>query len=105
MTPAQASTTTVNRLELLATLAQRAAVRYTPAGIPALDVLLEHRSAQQEAGQVRQVVLRLKGVVFGVDADRLANQTLGSTLWCVGFLTSAHRGHGVVFHIQDFKPI
>lgn len=105
MTPAGATASPVNRLVLVATLAQCAAVRYTPAGIPALDVLLEHTSMQVEAGQSRQVVLRLKGVAFGVDAERLASQTLGATLWCAGFLASAHRGNGVVFHIQDFKPI
>ena len=72
---------------------------------PALDVLLEHASEQVEAGQPRRVALRLKAVAFGADAERLATQPLGATLWCAGFLTSARRGHGIVFHIQDFKPI
>ncbi|MDM7456153.1 MAG: primosomal replication protein N [Tepidimonas sp.] len=90
---------------LVATLTQCAAMRYTPAGIPALDVLLEHASEQVEAGQPRRAALRLKAVAFGADAERLAAQPLGAALWCVGFLTSARRGNGVVFHIQDFKPI
>jgi len=89
----------------VATLAQCAAMRYTPAGIPALDVLLEHDSDQVEAGHPRRVALRLKGVAFGTDAERLSTQTLGSTLQCAGFLTSARRGNGVVFHIQHFNPI
>ena len=105
MTPAGATASPVNRLVLVATLAQCAAMRYTPAGIPALDVLLEHASEQVEAGQPRRVALRLKAVAFGADAERLATQPLGATLWCAGFLTSARRGHGIVFHIQDFRPI
>ncbi|MFN3612144.1 primosomal replication protein N [Tepidimonas sp.] len=105
MTPAGATASPVNRLVLVATLAQCAAMRYSPAGIPVLDVLLEHASEQVEAGQPRRVALRLKGVAFGADAERLAIQPLGATLWCAGFLSSARRGNGVVFHIQDFKPI
>jgi len=103
--PAAATASPVNRLELVATLAESAGMRYTPAGIAALDVWLEHASTQVEAGQPRHVALRLKAVAFGGDAERLARQTLGSTLWCAGFLTSARRGNGVVFHIQAFKPI
>jgi len=102
---AGATASPVNRLVLVATLAQCAAIRYTPAGIPALDVLLEHESEQVEVGHPRRVALRLKGVAFGTDAERLAAQTLGSTLQCAGFLASARRGNGVVFHIQQFKPI
>ncbi|MGQ9724487.1 MAG: primosomal replication protein N [Tepidimonas sp.] len=105
MSPAGETASPANRLVLVATLAQRAAIRYTPAGIPALDVVLEHDSMQVEAGQSRRVLLHLKAVAFGVDAERLANQALGSALWCAGFLASARRGTGVVFHIQDFKPI
>ncbi len=89
----------------MATLAQCAAMRYTPAGIPALDVLLEHASEQTEFGQTRRVALRLKAVAFGTDAERLAVQPLGTALWCAGFLAAARRGNGVVFHIQDFKSI
>ncbi|MEW6693435.1 Primosomal replication protein N [Tepidimonas thermarum] len=95
----------VNRLELVATLAQCAPMRYTPAGIPALDLWLEHASEQVEAGYPRQVALRLKAVAFGAQAERLAAQALGTALWWTGFMSSARRGNGVVFHVQDFKPI
>ena len=39
-----------NRLTLDGTLAQRDDLRYTPAGIPALDCTLQHESMQVEAG-------------------------------------------------------
>jgi primosomal replication protein N len=95
----------VNRLCLLAVLAQVAAPRYTPAGIPVIDVWFEHTSEQQEAGQVRKVSLQLKGVAFGTVSESLSRQPLGTTLEASGFLTNTRNGKGVVFHIQDFKPI
>jgi primosomal replication protein N len=98
------SQVTPNRLVLAAALVERASPRYTPAGIPALDVLLAHESEQLEAGQVRKVVLQLKGIAFGTLAERLMTQPLGVSLHTEGFLTNTRNGKGVVFHIQDFKP-
>jgi len=95
----------VNRLCMTAVLAQVAAPRYTPAGIPVIDVLFEHESEQEEAGQVRKVSLQLKGVAFGVVSESLSRQPLGAPLEAQGFLTNTRNGKGVVFHIQDFKPI
>lgn len=94
-----------NRLELQARLAERAPLRYTPAGMAAQDVVLEHESLQAEAGSPRLVSLRLKAVAFGVQAERLASLTLGSAVLCRGFLASPRRGHGIVFHIQAFEPL
>ena len=95
----------VNRLCLSAVLAQVAAPRYTPAGIPVIDVWFEHASQQEEAGQVRTVSLQLKGIAFGTVSESLSRQPLGAPLEASGFLTNTRNGKGVVFHIQDFKPI
>ncbi|TCS99956.1 restart primosome assembly protein PriB [Tepidimonas ignava] len=93
-----------NRLQLEARLAEKSALRYTPAGLAAQDVVLEHQSLQSEAGGERLVTLRLKAVAFGTLAERLARTDLGSGLRCEGFLASPRRGHGVVLHIQAFEP-
>ena len=45
----------MNRLVLDATLVERAALRYTPAGLPALDLGLKHESTVTEDGQPRKV--------------------------------------------------
>jgi primosomal replication protein N len=95
----------VNRLCLSAVLLQVAAPRYTPAGIPVIDVLFEHESEQEEAGQVRKVSLQLKGIAFGTVSESLSRQPLGTPLEASGFLTNTRNGKGVVFHILDFKPI
>jgi len=90
---------------LSATLVEMASPRYTPAGIPAIDVQLLHASQQDDSGQSRQVTLQLRGIAFGAQADRLVRTPLGAELQFQGFLTNGRNGKGVVFHIQDFKPI
>ncbi len=98
-------TASANRLTITASLLERAALRYTPAGVPVMDLLLGHQSPQQEAGQVRLVTLQLKAIGFGAIAESLGRQPLGVDLEAQGFLTNTRNGKGVVFHIQDFKPI
>ncbi|TSE27253.1 Primosomal replication protein N [Tepidimonas sediminis] len=87
----------------MARLAERAPLRYTPAGVAAQDVVLEHQSLQAEADGRRVVTLRLRAVAFGELAERLARIVPGQELACRGFLVSTRRGHGVVFHIQTFE--
>lgn len=91
-----------NHLSLVAVIAELAALRYTPAGMPALDLLLDHESRAQEAGQERMVVASVKAVAFGVLAERLAQQAIGSRWKFQGFLASPRQGRSLVFHIQEF---
>jgi primosomal replication protein N len=77
-------------------------MRYTPAGLPALNLTLEHESQVQEAGQTRQVKVVVKSVAFESLAERLLKQAVGSKWRFKGFLASQRNGKGVVFHIQEF---
>ena len=79
-------------------------MRYTPAGLPALDMVLEHRSIQTEAGQPRQVSAVLKAVAFGPLAERLARQAIGSNWTIQGFLATPRNSKSLVLHIQDIQP-
>lgn len=51
-------------------------MRYTPAGLPALDMRLEHESDVQEAGQTRQAKANLKAVAIGSVTERLVQLSL-----------------------------
>jgi primosomal replication protein N len=93
----------LNHLVLTAGIAELEAMRYTPAGLPALNMRLEHESTVQEAGQSRQVKAAVKAVAFGAQAERLAKQAIGSQWRLTGFLASARNGKSVVFHIQDIS--
>ena len=98
-----------NRLELQAHVAERSPLRFSPAGIPVLDCMLEHRSEQMEAGSKRQVTAMVKTVAIGPLAEQLDKLTLGQEARFTGFMaTPAQRGGVVrsprlVFHLQAFQ--
>ena len=94
-----------NQLVLTATIVELGAPRYTPAGLPALDLRLEHESLLQEAGQDRQVKASVKAVAFGAQAERLARQAVGSSWRFQGFVATPRNGKTLVFHIQEFSQI
>ncbi len=93
----------MNRTELSACIAEQAALRYTPAGLPALDLILEHASDVEEAGQMRTVQLKLRALAIGSMAERLVKQAVGSVWTFKGFLATPRRGKSVVLHIQEFQ--
>jgi primosomal replication protein N len=92
----------VNHLVLEASIAQADALRYTPAGMPALNLSLQHESEIDEAGQSRQVRALVKAVAFGAIAERLVRQGIGSSWSFNGFLATPGNGKQLVFHIQEF---
>ena len=85
-----------------ARIAEVSAPRYTPAGIPALDLRLEHESELQEAGQARQVKAAIKAVAFGALAETIVRQPIGSSWRFTGFLATPRNGKHAVLHIQSF---
>ena len=93
----------MNRTELKACIAVQAALRYTPAGLPALDLILEHASEVEEAGQMRKVQLKLRALAIGSLAERLGKQAVGSVWLFQGFLATPRQGKSVVLHIQEFQ--
>ena len=94
-----------NQLVLTANIVEFDALRYTPSGLPALNLKLEHESEIVEAGQKRQVKAAVKSVAFGVMAERLVKQAVGSTWNFNGFLATPRNGKYGVFHIQEFQQI
>jgi len=92
-----------NTLVLSACIAEAEPLRYTPAGLPALNLRLEHESELQEAGQTRQVKAAVKAVAFGTLAEQLVTQAIGSVWRFSGFLATPRNGKSVVFHIQEFS--
>jgi primosomal replication protein N len=93
----------VNQLVLSASISEASALRYTPAGLPALDFRLEHQSEVTEAGQPRQVNVAIKAVAFGSLAETLGKQAIGSSWKFTGFLATPRNGKHPVLHIQSFQ--
>lgn len=88
---------------MTACIAELSALRYTPAGLPALNLRLEHESSVEEAGQARQVKAAVKAVALGAMAERIGKQAIGSAWKFTGFLATPRNGKHVVFHIQEFQ--
>jgi primosomal replication protein N len=91
----------MNRLVLSGKLVERSARRYTPAGLPVIELLLKHDSEQSEDGQARRVSLELKALAVGTIAQAVDALALGSTGQYAGFLAHTRNGRGVLFHITS----
>ena len=92
-----------NAVVLTACIAEVHTLRYTPAGIPALQLVLEHQSEVQDAQGKRQVKMVLKAMAFGALAERLVSQAVGSNWEFQGYLSNSRAGKSIVLQIQDFS--
>jgi len=95
----------VNQVALSARIAETSALRYTPAGLPALDFRLEHESEVLEAGQARQVKAAIRALAIGSVAESIVRQPVGSAWAFRGFLATPRNGKHPVLHIQSFEPV
>ena len=86
---------------LTATLVERAALRYTPAGLPALDFSLRHESQVTQDGQPRKVSVEIRARAIGEITRAVSALELGSEHGFAGFLASQRNGRGVVFHVTE----
>jgi len=85
-------------------LAECGHLRFTPAGVPALEFVLKHSSVQAEAGGNRQVDCELAALAFGEPAISLAKVPRGTALRCKGFLARRYRtGVTVAMHVNEFE--
>jgi len=91
----------MNRLVLSAQLVERGALRYTPAGLPALDMSLKHESEVSENGVPRKVSLEIKALAIGEMTAVLSSMALGSPGQFGGFLAALRNGRGLRFHITS----
>ena len=83
----------MNRLLLSARLLERGAMRYTPAGLPALELSLKHESELSEDGHPRKVQVEVRAMA------------LGSAGLFSGFIAASRNGRGLLFHITSVEPL
>ena len=94
----------MNRVRLIATLIEREAIRYTPAGVPIVALKLAHQSVQAEAGVDRSVEFEMSAFAADRIALRLDRVPLGSSLRLDGFLASRRRNtKALVLHLTEFE--
>jgi primosomal replication protein N len=93
----------VNQLILTAHIHERKALRYTPAGLPVADVVLEHVQEQLVSGGIRKTDMRLSAKATGLLAERIQQTDLTQDYRFTGFLTQARLGKGLIFEITQFE--
>lgn len=94
----------MNQVRLSASLASRADLRYTPAGIAVLEVGLRHEGAVAEGGVERQLQFETAAIVVGDAALRLNRVALGSRLAVSGFFAPRSRkSRSLIIHITEYE--
>lgn len=91
----------MNRVLLSAQLIERATMRYTPAGLPALDIRLAHASQVVHAGSPRQISLEVHATAIGDIALDIEKLAVGTTAMFTGFLGKQRNGKGLMLHISE----
>ena len=81
----------MNRLALQAQVLECEALRYTPAGVPAIDLLLRHESDVEEAGHTRHLDMTMSAVALGDLALMLVSVKVGSVLAIEGFIAPTRK--------------
>ena len=88
---------------MTAAIVERSALRFTPAGLPALDVSLRHESEIVQLGEKRKVSVELRAKAIGEVTAVLQAAELGIEHEFNGFVGSQRNGRGIVFHIQTIE--
>ncbi|OWY38470.1 primosomal replication protein N [Xenophilus sp. AP218F] len=76
-----------NRLALTATVEREEALRYTPAGLPVVEMWLRHQSRQTASGFERDVACEIQAILIGEDGRKLSGKLAGKTVNVTGFLS------------------
>ncbi len=94
----------MNEVRLSGTLVERAALRFTPAGVPVVEARIEHRSTVVEAGSARTLEFVVSAVGLGPIANELEREALGTRLELSGFLaTRSRRSARLVLHLTGMR--
>lgn len=94
----------MNHIALTATLVEREVLRYTPAGVAAIEAVFRHEGEVIEAGGVRQLKFELDTITLGSLAQRIQALPLGTAIQLTGFIAPrSHRTRKLRIHITDFE--
>ena len=87
-------------------LLELGALRYTPAGLAAIEFKIAHESEQDEAGGRRKVNAEMPAIAFETQARLIAGRPLGSALKAAGFLSAKNRrSKRLMLHVTNIEFI
>ena len=94
----------MNEFRLSGVLIERAALRFTPAGVAVLEAQIQHRSEVIEAGAARTLEFVVSAVGLGPVAGELQREALGAQLDLTGFLAPrSRRSRRLVLHLTGLS--
>ena len=88
---------------MTAAIVERGALRFTPAGLPALDLSLKHESELAQLGANRKISVEIRARAVGPVTEALLGAELGVGHEFAGFVGAQRNGRGIVFHIQSIE--
>jgi primosomal replication protein N len=96
----------MNKLHLDGSVCERNILRFTPAGVPVLDIELHCLSQVIEAGVARRVEFTIPARAAGALTDAVQRLALGHLMRFEGFLAPLKRqSRTLIFHITDLQDI
>ena len=88
---------------MTAAIVERGALRFTPAGLPALDLSLKHESEVAQLGTQRRISFEIRARGVGPITELLLGAELGIEHAFEGFIGAQRNGRGIVFHVQSIE--
>ncbi len=93
-----------NAIQLSGMVSERAALRYTPAGIPVLAFRVKHASTQTEDRIPRDVEFEIDAMAVGKVASQMESVRDGQHIHVRGFLALRSRlSTHFVLHVDQFE--
>ena len=95
-----------NHLVIQGELVKVEELRFTPAGIPVLNLVIGHLSEQVEAGMKRRVECEVNAVVMGELAKAFQNLKEGMAVYASGFIAKrSFKSAQLVLHINKLEKL
>lgn len=95
-----------NRLVMEGEVVELDQLRYTPAGIPLLNITFRHTSIQNEAGMKRQVECEIQAVAMDDLAKKAATLGIGEKIKVAGFLAKKSlKNDRLILHINELETM
>jgi primosomal replication protein N len=93
-----------NQVVIEGSLTEISVLRYTPAGVPLIEMRIQHFSRQPEAGSERDVSVTLTVFVLGEPALIAATMRVGQNIAIKGFLSQRSlKSEFPVLHANQIK--
>jgi primosomal replication protein N len=95
-----------NRLVIEGEVVALDLLRYTPAGIPLVNITFRHTSIQNEAGMKRQAECEVQAVAMDELAKKAAKLSIGEQVKVAGFLArKSLKNDRLMLHILELETV